>query len=31
MEVSEEEAIPSKDYSKFFDIEYLSSLLSGKK
>ena len=27
VEVNEEEAIPSKNYSKYFDIDYLSSLL----
>ena len=31
VELSEEEAVPSKDYTKYFDIEYLSTLLSGRK
>ena len=31
VEVSEEEAVPSKDYSKYFDVDYLTKLLSGYK
>ena len=27
VEVSEEEAVPAKDYSKFFDVDYLTKLL----
>ena len=28
VEVSEEEAVPARDYSKFFDVDYLTKLLS---
>ncbi|MBR1926502.1 MAG: hypothetical protein IJ840_01930 [Bacteroidales bacterium] len=31
VEVSEEEAVPAKDYSKYFDIDYLAKLLSEYK
>ena len=31
VEVSEEEAVPAKDYSKFFDVDYLTKLLSEYK
>ena len=31
VEVSEEEAVPSRDFSKFFDVDYLTKLLSEYK
>lgn len=31
VEVSEEEAVPARDYSKFFDVDYLTKLLSEYK
>ncbi len=31
VEISEEEAVPARDYSKFFDVDYLTKLLSEYK
>ena len=31
VEVSEEEAVPSRDFSKYFDVDYLTKLLSEYK
>jgi len=31
VEVSEEEAVPARDYSKFFDVDFLTKLLSEYK